>query len=133
MSLTALRFARVARSCEVFTQVTHASRAPSYLGAVQLPEGTRTTAAIWVAAALIAVFAVFRLTAGDGGGGGSAVTIDRAPARAAHGSHGGEAAIYVHVAGAVRAPGLLKLPAGTRVATAVQRAGGRSRGPTSRA
>jgi competence protein ComEA len=32
--------------------------------------------------------------------------------------------IYVHVAGAVRQPGLLRLPVGTRVATAVERAGG---------
>ena len=30
----------------------------------------------------------------------------------------------MHVAGAVRRPGLLKLPSGSRVATAVQRAGG---------
>ena len=90
---------------------------------MQLPEGARTTAAIWVVAALVAVFAVVRLTGGHAGGGGSAVKIDRSPV-AAHAGVGHEAAIYVHVAGAVRAPGLLKLPEGTRVATAVERAGG---------
>jgi competence protein ComEA len=42
----------------------------------------------------------------------------------AHAGEAHDAAIYVHVAGAVRQPGLLRLPAGTRVATAVQRAGG---------
>jgi len=92
---------------------------------VQLPDGARTTAAIWIAAALVTVFAVVRLTGGGSGGGGSAVKIDRAPVAGLHGGgHGGGATIYVHVAGAVRAPGLLKLPAGTRVATAVERAGG---------
>jgi competence protein ComEA len=75
-------------------------------------------------AALVAVFAVVRLTDGHGGGGGgSAVKIDRSPP-ASHEAPGQAAGIYVHVAGAVRQPGLLRLPAGTRVATAVERAGG---------
>jgi competence protein ComEA len=92
---------------------------------VQLPDGVRTTAAIWIAAALVALFAVVRLTGDESGGGGSAVKIDRGPAAGLHGGgHGSDPTIYVHVAGAVRAPGLLKLPAGTRVATAVERAGG---------
>ena len=85
-------------------------------------EGSRATAAIWVVAALVAVFAVVRLTdSSSPAGGGEPVRIDRAPAtEPAH--H--EASIYVHVAGAVRQPGLLKLPSGSRVATAVRRAGG---------
>jgi competence protein ComEA len=78
---------------------------------------------IWVVAAVLAVLAVMRLTGSSSqGGGGAAVRIDRAPA-AAEPEHQ-EAAIYVHVAGAVRQPGLLNLPSGSRVATAVQRAGG---------
>jgi competence protein ComEA len=91
---------------------------------VQPGEGFRANIAIWVVAAVVALFAVVRLTGGHAGGGGGAVQIDRAPA-AAHGGRGAHAAsIYVHVAGAVRQPGLLRVPAGTRVATAVERAGG---------
>ena len=51
-------------------------------------------------------------------------------ARAGDSASGGTGAeLYVHVAGAVRRPGLLRLPSGTRVATALERAGG----PTPRA
>jgi competence protein ComEA len=89
---------------------------------VQLPEGFRVNAAIWVVAAAVALFAVVRLTGGHGDGDGSAVRIDRSPA-ATHGARHA-AGIYVHVAGAVRQPGLLRLRAGTRVATAIERAGG---------
>jgi competence protein ComEA len=89
---------------------------------VQLPEGFRVNAAIWVVAAAVALFAVVRLPGGHGGGDGSAVRIDRSPA-ATHAARNA-AGIYVHVAGAVRQPGLLRLRAGTRVATAIERAGG---------
>jgi competence protein ComEA len=88
---------------------------------VQPAEGSRATAAIWIVAALVAVFAVIRLTGSHDAGGGAPVQIDRSPAgEPAH--H--EAEIYVHVVGAVRQPGLLKLPSGSRVSTAVDRAGG---------
>jgi competence protein ComEA len=88
-------------------------------------EGIRASAVIWVVAALVAVFAVVRLTGSSGGGGGAdiPVRIDHSPTAAAGGEHGGPS-IYVHVVGAVRQPGLLKLPSGARVATAVDRAGG---------
>jgi competence protein ComEA len=90
-------------------------------------QGARTTAGIWVVAALVAVFAAVRLTGSSSQGGDTApVRIDRSPP-ARHEHH--EAAIYVHVACAVRRPGLLTLPSGSRVATAVERAGG----PTPRA
>jgi competence protein ComEA len=89
---------------------------------VQLPEGFRVNAAIWVVAAAVALVAVVRLTGGHGGGDGSAVRIDRSPAASHAARHA--AGIYVHVAGAVRQPGLLRLRAGTRVATAIERAGG---------
>src|SRR5215211_6321766 len=84
------------------------------------PEGSRANAVIWVVAALVAVFAAVRLTGSHDGGGGP-VRVDRAPAAAPE-HH--QAEIYVHVAGAVRQPGLLRLAPGSRVATAVERAGG---------
>ena len=84
-------------------------------------EGSQTTVAIWVVAALVVVFAAVRLIGSSQGGAGAPVRIDRSPA-AGPAHH--EPMIYVHVAGAVRQPGLLRLSEGTRVATAVERAGG---------
>jgi competence protein ComEA len=55
----------------------------------------------------------------DGGGG--------AGRAAAAGSPRSAGALYVHVAGAVRRPGLIRVPPGTRVATALERAGGPAR------
>jgi competence protein ComEA len=90
---------------------------------VHLSDDSRANVLIWVVAAAFAVFAVMRLTGSASHGGASApVRVDRSPAAAERERH--EAAIYVHVAGAVRQPGLLKLPSGSRVATAVRRAGG---------
>ena len=98
-------------------------------------ESSRSTIAIWVVAAVLAVVAGVRLLGGgesaappvsiDGGAAGdrpAARASDRSPAGA-----GSNPELYVHVAGAVRAPGLLRLPSGTRVATAVERAGGPTR------
>jgi competence protein ComEA len=78
---------------------------------------------------------LLRFTGCDhGGGGGSPVRIERSAgasgetgATGGAGSGSGGAGIYVHVAGAVRRPGLLRLPAGSRVATALDRAGGPGR------
>jgi competence protein ComEA len=90
---------------------------------VHVSEDSRANVAIWVVAAVLAVLAIMRLTGSSSHGDGSAlVRIHRSPAAVEPAHH--EAAIYVHVAGAVRQPGLLKLPLGSRVATAVQRAGG---------
>jgi competence protein ComEA len=90
-----------------------------------MPEGSRGTIVIWLVAGVVAAFAVVRLTGPEGGGDGAPVRIERAPGgrSAAAGAHGA-ATIYVHVAGAVRQPGLLRMAPGSRVATAVQRAGG---------
>ena len=102
-----------------------------------MTEGSRGTVAIWLLAAVIATVAVLRLT-DSGGGGGAAVRVDRsaggAGAAAAGGSGGaggsdaaGARGVYVHVAGAVRRPGLVRVPSGSRVALAVERAGGLAR------
>jgi competence protein ComEA len=95
---------------------------------------------IWVLAAAVAVFALVRLL----GGGGEQAPPVKVEGRGAHAAESGGghtagagdsaatgtgAELYVHVVGAVRRPGLLRLPSGTRVATALERAGG----PTPRA
>jgi competence protein ComEA len=91
---------------------------------------SRGTVVIWVVAAVLGAVALLRLTGSDGAeGGGDPVRVDRpqeAPgAAAADGSAGGQGAgVYVHVAGAVRRPGLVQVPGGSRVAEAVARAGG---------
>src|SRR5918998_911573 len=97
---------------------------------------SRATVLIWVVAAALGVFALMRLT-GSGGedGSGEPVRVERSglggSARAGRGGAesggGGRGEVYVHVAGAVRRPGLVRVPAGARVAEAVLRAGGPGR------
>jgi competence protein ComEA len=91
---------------------------------------SRGTVIVWVVAAALGVFALMRLT-GSGGEGeaGKPVRVDRSPgaSQQAGRGHGKPAGVYVHVAGAVRRPGLVRVPAGSRVAEAVLRAGGPGR------
>jgi competence protein ComEA len=85
---------------------------------------------IWVAAAVLGIFALTRLTgSGSAGETGEPVRVDRSPGASAGGARGGarSAAVFVHVAGAVRRPGLVRVPAGSRVAEALLRAGGPGR------
>jgi competence protein ComEA len=94
---------------------------------------------IWVVAAALAALAGARLL-GGGEPDAPPVSVDRGAARpgvadraAASGSGAGvpapaaESELYVHVAGAVRRPGLVRLPSGSRVAAALERAGGPTR------
>jgi competence protein ComEA len=96
-----------------------------------MAEQSRGTVLAWVIAGVLATVAVLRLAGGghdaapppvklDGAGAGAR---SAASARAPSGSDG----VYVHVAGAVRRPGLFRVPAGSRVAAALARAGGPGR------
>ena len=82
-----------------------------------MPESSRSTIVVWAIAAVLAVVAGARLLGGDD-------QAPAAPVRLAPGAGRENARIYVHVAGAVRRPGLMTMSAGARVADALQRAGG---------
>jgi competence protein ComEA len=88
----------------------------------------------WVAAALLLVAIALRLHAHGGGGGDAAPSVSVAPVAGVRSAPAGASAmgatgsspgvLWVDVAGAVRRPGLYQVPAGSRVAAALERAGG---------
>jgi competence protein ComEA len=82
----------------------------------------------WVIAAALAAFAALRLLHGGDAPAAPPVRVDGSQRSAprASGGRSGELA-YVHVAGAVRRPGLYRVPPGSRVAGVIDRAGGPSR------
>jgi competence protein ComEA len=93
-------------------------------------EGARGTAIVWVVAAVLATLAAVRLLGGDKGGSAPPVQIDggavagRQAGDSEPGADDRRQGVFVHVAGAVRRPGLYRLDAAARVAEALQRAGG---------
>ena len=76
--------------------------------------------------ALLALVALAVLYAGRGDGAAASSSGGGAPSLAVRGADAG-GALVVHVAGAVRRPGVYRLRAGARVAEAVRRAGGARR------
>ena len=88
-----------------------------------MADSPRSTIVIWLVAAALAVVAGVKLL-GKEESPATPVSVN-APATRGVSSPTEEAQIvYVHVAGAVHKPGLVQLRAGTRVATALERAGG---------
>jgi competence protein ComEA len=79
---------------------------------------------VWLAVAALGGLALVRLAGGGNGPEPAPVRIGAGPARPT----AGRPEALVHVAGAVRHPGLVRVPAGARVAVAVRRAGGPARG-----
>jgi competence protein ComEA len=91
-------------------------------------ERSWTQIAAWILAGALVLIAGWKLLA-PARGGGVPVAVSRPAAAPTAGRFGGGGRrAYVHVAGAVRHPGLYRLAAGARIAAAVERAGGPRRG-----
>lgn len=82
---------------------------------------------IWLVVAGVAALALWRFTASGADAGGAPVRIEREPQAPGRRTAGGSGGLYVHVAGAVRRGGVVRVPAGARVAEALARAGGPTR------
>ena len=89
-----------------------------------VPGDSRSTIVVWAIAAVLATLAAVRML-GDDQPSPAAIRVSDSPA--AEPGRGGSRSIYVHVAGAVRRPGLMRLPPESRVALALERAGGPTR------
>jgi competence protein ComEA len=88
---------------------------------------TRPQLALCAVGLLVAVVLGLRQLGGSAGGGGGGSPPRPVATIAVQDDAGGGSRLTVHVAGAVREPGVYKVPAGSRVDDAVSRAGGATR------
>ena len=92
-----------------------------------MPERSKWTAVAWAAVAATLVFAAVRMLGGDGAA-PPPVRVEKEGGGARTGGSGAaKGGLYVHVDGAVRRPGLYRVPEGSRVAAALEVAGGPER------
>src|SRR5215210_1327526 len=88
-------------------------------------ERSWTQLAAWLVAGALLIFGAWKLlTPAAGGGQGSPQPMVSRPAASGAPGRAGAGSAYVHVAGAVRRPGLYRLQTGSRIAAAIERAGG---------
>ena len=91
-----------------------------------VPEGSRSTIVVWAIAAVLATLAAVQIL-GDDQPSPAAIRVSDSPGAERARGGGERRGIYVHVAGEVRRPGLMRLAPGSRVAVALERAGGPTR------
>jgi competence protein ComEA len=90
-----------------------------------MPEVSRSQLVVYAAIAVALLLVGARAIRGEGGAGASFAAADTGGAKGGSFSISGQAGdLVVDVTGAVRNPGVYRMPAGSRVNDAVQRAGG---------
>jgi competence protein ComEA len=95
---------------------------PARIGGV--PELSRTQVVVYAAVAIALLLVGARAIRGEDGGEVSFAAADSAPAEGGFSVDGRSGDLVVDVTGAVRDPGVYRMPAGSRVNDAVARAGG---------
>lgn len=89
-----------------------------------MPELSRTQVVVYAAVAIALLLVGARAIRGEGGGEVSFASAESAPAEGGFSIGGQSGDLVVDVTGAVRDPGVYRMPAGSRVNDAVARAGG---------